>query len=65
MINKVEVLENALACELEDVMDEFLPLTFTIEDQRYSLDWAGEDLVDHDGHLYSVEVLVRLHRIAK
>ncbi len=60
---KVPMLEDSLAAELETVLDDHLPLDFTVNGQRYSLDWAGEELVDQDGHLYSVEVLVRLNRV--
>ena len=63
--DRLMILEDALARELADVLDEMMPLRFRIGEEKFYLDWAGEDLVDQDGNLYTPDIRVLLSKVVK
>lgn len=61
----VLALESELAAQLEEQVEDLLPVRFKAGRRLLSLDWAGEDVVDQDGNLYTFDVRVLLHRIRR
>lgn len=70
-INKLAILEQQAAADLEDHLESVLPISFKLDGDPCSLDWAATEfsdsdystVVDQDGVRYRLEVQVLLHRI--
>lgn len=72
-IDKMVLLEDQVAAELEDKLDDVLPVKFTVNGERCELDWAATEfsdcdritVVDQSGVRYRLEVQVLLHRLGE
>jgi hypothetical protein len=70
-IDKRQMLELMVETDLENYLDQTLPLTFRVDGKPYELDWAAAEfsdcdritVADQDGKLYRLEISVLLHEL--
>lgn len=72
-IDKTQILETQTAVELEEYLENVFPISFKIDGDPCTLDWAATEfsdcdritVVDQDGTRYRLEINVLLHELPR